>query len=61
MADREKRGEDGDTTIWISWKRKELFRWNKKHFSELFKGYHSVKKLKLASASSMGGAWPVIS
>ena len=26
-------GEDRDTKIWISRKRKELFRWNKKHFS----------------------------
>ena len=33
MADTEKRGEDGKTKIWISWERKELFRWNKKHFS----------------------------
>ena len=23
---------------------KELFRWNKKHFSELFKNYHLVEK-----------------
>ena len=28
-----KSGEDGNTKIWISRKRKELFRWNKKHFS----------------------------
>ena len=28
-----KRGEDGNTEIWISWERKEIFRWNKKHFS----------------------------
>ena len=33
MADREKRGEDGNTKILISRKWKELFRWNKKHFS----------------------------
>ena len=33
MADREKRGEDENTKIWISQERKELFRWNKKHFS----------------------------
>ena len=33
MADREKRGEDENSTTWISWERKELFRWNKKHFS----------------------------
>ena len=33
MADREKRGEDGNAKIWISWERKELFRRNKKHFS----------------------------
>ena len=28
-----KRGEDGNTKIWISWEQKELFRWKKKHFS----------------------------
>ena len=28
-----KRGEDGNTKIWISQERKELFGWNKKHFS----------------------------
>ena len=33
MADRGKRGEDGNTKIWISRKQKELFQWNKKHFS----------------------------
>ena len=27
------RGEDENTKIWISRERKELFRWNKKHFS----------------------------
>ena len=32
MADSEKRGEDEYTKIWISRERKELFRWNKKHF-----------------------------
>ena len=32
MADREKRGEDGNTKIWVSRDRKELFRWNKKYF-----------------------------
>ena len=26
-------GEDENTKIWISWDGKELFRWNKKHFS----------------------------
>ena len=28
-----KRGEDGNTKIWISRERQGLFRWNKKHFS----------------------------
>ena len=37
MADREKKGEDENTKIWISRERKELFRWNKKHFS-VFEG-----------------------
>ena len=32
MADGEN-GEDENTQIWISRERKELFRWNKKHFS----------------------------
>ena len=32
LTDR-KRGEDGNTKIWISQERIELFRWNKKHFS----------------------------
>ena len=29
----------------ISRERKELFRWNKKHFSEFLKGYHKNKNL----------------
>ena len=33
MADREKIEEKENTKIWISWERKELFRWNKKYFS----------------------------
>ena len=33
MADKEKRGEDENTKIWISREQKEFFRWNKKHFS----------------------------
>ena len=33
----EKRGEDENTKIRISRERKELFRWNKKHFS-VFEG-----------------------
>ena len=39
-------GKEGKkiTKMWISWERKELFRWNKKHFSQLLKGYHLVKK-----------------
>ena len=28
-----KRGEDRNTKMWLSQERKELFRWNKKHFS----------------------------
>ena len=35
MTDREKRGEDENTKIWISWEGKELFRWNKKEISVL--------------------------
>ena len=31
--DRGGKGEGGNTKIWISRERKEIFRWNKKHFS----------------------------
>ena len=34
-----KKGEDGNTKMWISRERKELFRWNKKYFSKFLKGY----------------------
>ena len=44
MADMEKRWEDGNTKIWISWEWKELFRWNIKVFAIIFMGYHSVLK-----------------
>ena len=44
MADREKRGEDGNTKVLISQEQKELFRSNKKHFLKLFKGYCLAKK-----------------
>ena len=37
MADREKREKDENNKIWISWERKELFRWNKKKII-VFKG-----------------------
>ena len=33
MTDREKREEDGNTKVWITRERTELFRWNKKPFS----------------------------
>ena len=33
MADRGKGGEDKNTKISISQEQKDLFRWNKKHFS----------------------------
>ena len=39
MGDREKRREDRNSKNWISWKQKEVFRWNIKYFSWLFKGY----------------------
>ena len=51
MADREKGGEDENTKIWISWERKELFRWNKKHFSWFLKGYNLVKNKNLKKNS----------
>ena len=51
MADREKRGEDEKTRIWISLEQKELFRWNKKDCSEFLKGYHLVKNKNLIKNS----------
>ena len=33
MADREKKRGEENAKLWISGERKELFRWNKKHFS----------------------------
>ena len=38
------KGREKITKIWISRERKELFRWNKKHFSWFLKGYRLVKK-----------------
>ena len=32
LAER-KRGGDGNTKIWVSWEQREVFKWNKKHFS----------------------------
>ena len=46
-----KRGEDGNTKIWISWARKELFRWNKKQFSQSMKGYHLANNKNLIKNS----------
>ena len=40
MADKGKRGDDGNTKIWISWEKEKAFRWNKKHF----KGYYLLIK-----------------
>ena len=42
-----KRWEDRDTTNWITRERQELFRWNKKHFSQIWKGYHLVRDRNL--------------
>ena len=47
MADREKRGEDWNSGTWISQEQKELFRWNKKHFSQFLKGYNLVRNKNL--------------
>ena len=38
-----KRRKDRNTKNWIYWEWKELFRWNKKQFSQFLKDYHSVK------------------
>ena len=51
MADREKKKEDGNTKTWISQKWKEIFRWNKKHFSYFLRGYHLVKNKNLMKNS----------
>ena len=45
-----KRGEDGNTKIWISWERKEFFRWNKNIF-QFLKGYHLVINKNLSKNS----------
>ena len=45
MIDR-KKGEDENTKIGTSLEWKEFFRWNKKHFSQLYKGYRLVKNIK---------------
>ena len=45
-----KREEDGITKIWITRERKELFIWNRKHFSKFLKGYRLVKKWKIANS-----------
>ena len=44
------------TKIWISWERKELLRWNKKHFSSLLKCFqlpNIVSDLKVRSISRL--------
>ena len=38
------KGREKITKSWISRQRKELFRWNKKHFSKFLKAYHLMKK-----------------
>ena len=39
-----RRGQDGNTKIWISWEWKELFRWNKKIFHSFWKALIWWKK-----------------
>ena len=34
--DKGEKGEDGNTKIWVSRERKEIFRWNKKYFFVVF-------------------------
>ena len=46
-----KRRKDRNTKVWISAEWKELFRWNKKHFSESFEAYHLVKKWKIVDTN----------
>ena len=38
-----KREEDGNTKIWISPERKELFRWSQKHLPWFLKGHYLVR------------------
>ena len=38
MADRDRKGEDGNTKNWKSWEWKEFFRWNKKKSFIVFEG-----------------------
>ena len=54
MADREKGGEDGNSETWISQEQKELFRWNKKHFSQFLKGYNLVRNKNLKKIEDTG-------
>ena len=46
-----KRGEEGNTKIWISRNRKELFRLNKNHFSLFLKDYRLVRNRNLIGNS----------
>ena len=46
-------GEVGNRKIWISREQKELFRWNKKHFSLWFKGTLSGLKQFLVTQSPL--------
>ena len=55
-----KREEDGNTKIWISRERKELFRWNKKHFLWFLKGYHLMRN-KILIKNSGHKLWRKIS
>ena len=38
MGDKEKKGEDEKTKVWVSGERKELLRWNWKTFFIVFEG-----------------------
>ena len=52
MADREKnKGEEGNTKMWISRERKELFRWIKSTFYNYLRNIILWKKWKIANAS----------
>ena len=43
-----KRWQDGNTKTWISQEWKELFRWNKKHFSKFLKCYHLMNQSSIS-------------
>ena len=44
MAEREIKGKDENTKIWIFWEQKEVFKWNKKTLFIVFEGLSYSEK-----------------